>query len=483
MMNTSTTLQHEVELLGLLARVGGSLCLLAVCLVFTSYTFIPRLRTDPNTLLFLTSIGSALGCIACIVGSDGIRRGVLSPLCLAQGFLLDVFALSGPLWSLALAVHLLVCLFRRPKQVCLQKWGWAYCLVCYGGPLALALTHLHTKPPGATLDDNVEGWCWDSAGREMLQVYTPVWGCIFASLVIYLGVAVHLLRKRHSNQQRWEDCSSARCSATSRDALFAGSSVSRDSIISLSDWSLSPSSGNMFFSTPRTGAKAAGRPRAVTYPPPVHMPPVPPAEGWLHGFALSPRPAPTPPPRSGFPVRDMARHSIVEDSRTKVYLWTGLMFAGSLLVTWLPGTIKFSWNIAHPELATPLGFRIAVATVLPLQGIWTAGIFFTLNWKEVRKGTVRPLSRTAISGLLEEPLQRLRGDSVSSGGTNDDVEKVKGNLKVIIPWHRQAQHDEWDFVDIGIPSRANTVTRPRPNSEPVISPLLPSPALGRNHVL
>ncbi|KAK3290514.1 uncharacterized protein B0H64DRAFT_412694 [Chaetomium fimeti] len=481
MMNASTSLQHEAELFGLLTRVGGSLSLPLVCLVLVSYVFIPRVRTEPNTFLAFSSAGSILGCIACIVGSDGIRQGLSSPLCLAQGFLMDVSALSGPLWSLGIAVHLLVGLARGSKQVSLQKWGWAYCLICYGGPLALALTRLHIKRPrGATLNSN-EGWCWESAGQEVLPVYIPVWGCIFTSLVIYLGVTVHISRKRYDNQQGWDGCNSVRSSRASGDPLVAASSVSSDSIISLSDWPLSPSSGNMFFGTQCT--KAAGRSRPVTYPPPVHTSPVPPAGTWLRAFALSPRPAPTPPPRGRFSVKNMTRHFTIKDSTTGVHLWTGLMFAGSLLVTWLPGTIKLGWNLVHPELGSPLGFRVAVSTVLPLQGLWIAGIFFALNWNDVRRGMIRPPSRTTISGLLEEPLQRLRGNSVSSGGTNYDVEKAKRDLKVAIPWHRQTQRDDWDFVDIGIPSRENTIVRPRPNSEPVISPLLPSPALGRNHVL
>jgi hypothetical protein len=158
------------------------------------------------------------------------------------------------------------------------------------------------------------------------------------------------------------------------------------------------------------------------------------------------------------------------------------MLAGSLFVTWLPGTINLGWKLAHPELPTPLGLRAAVSIFLPFQGLWTAGIFLTLNWKEIRQGTFRPPSRTTIGGLLEEPLLRLRGNSVSSRGTENEVAKAKKELKVTIPWHRQNQRDGWDFVDIGIPSRTNTVTRPRPNSEPVISPLLPSPALRRNNL-
>jgi hypothetical protein len=90
MMEAFTTLSDEAGLLALLARVGGSLSLFPVCFISVFYAFIPRLRTEPNTFLVFTSVGSILGCVACIVGGDGIRQGLSSPLCLAQSFLLDV---------------------------------------------------------------------------------------------------------------------------------------------------------------------------------------------------------------------------------------------------------------------------------------------------------------------------------------------------------------------------------------------------------
>jgi hypothetical protein len=163
------------------------------------------------------------------------------------------------------------------------------------------------------------------------------------------------------------------------------------------------------------------------------------------------------------------------------YLWIGLMFVGSLLFTWLPGTISLVWKLAHAELDAPFGFRVAVATVFPLQGVWIGVIFSITNWKELRKGVParsEPCSR--INGLLGEPLTRLRGDSVSTGET--DTEKAKPEPRASRTWHRRTRSDDWDFVDIGIPSRVHTVVRARPraNSEPVLSPLLPTPSLGRN---
>ena len=89
-MEAFPTLDDKAELLALLARIEGSLSLFSICFIFILYAFVTRLRTELNTFLVLTSVGSMLGCIACIVSSDGFRQGVSSPVCLAQSFLLDV---------------------------------------------------------------------------------------------------------------------------------------------------------------------------------------------------------------------------------------------------------------------------------------------------------------------------------------------------------------------------------------------------------
>ena len=82
-MNDTTSLAGDWRVLAILERVGGSLSLISVVSILISYTFMRRMRTEPNTFIVFMSVSSALGSIACLVGDRGSLQG-------AQGFLLDM---------------------------------------------------------------------------------------------------------------------------------------------------------------------------------------------------------------------------------------------------------------------------------------------------------------------------------------------------------------------------------------------------------
>lgn len=77
------TIQH-------IERLGASLSLLGVCLIFIAYGFFKRVRTVPNTFIFFASIANVGASIACLIGYAGISAGDSSALCQAQGFLLEM---------------------------------------------------------------------------------------------------------------------------------------------------------------------------------------------------------------------------------------------------------------------------------------------------------------------------------------------------------------------------------------------------------
>jgi hypothetical protein len=71
-------------------RVGASLSLVGVFLVFITYAAFKRLRTVPNTFILFASIANVGASAACLIGYAGLNAGDDSALCQAQAFLLEM---------------------------------------------------------------------------------------------------------------------------------------------------------------------------------------------------------------------------------------------------------------------------------------------------------------------------------------------------------------------------------------------------------
>jgi hypothetical protein len=71
-------------------RVGASLSLVGVCLIFISFAAFKRLRTVPNTFILFASIANVGASVACLIGYDGLNAGNDSALCQVQAFLLEM---------------------------------------------------------------------------------------------------------------------------------------------------------------------------------------------------------------------------------------------------------------------------------------------------------------------------------------------------------------------------------------------------------
>jgi hypothetical protein len=82
----------EVVIIIELERAGAILSLVGVVMIFITYSTFRRLRTVPNLFILLASIANVGASIACIMGYDGIRAGVDTPICQAQAFLLELCA-------------------------------------------------------------------------------------------------------------------------------------------------------------------------------------------------------------------------------------------------------------------------------------------------------------------------------------------------------------------------------------------------------
>ena len=44
-----------------------------------------------------------------------------------------------------MAINVLLIFFTKTKPNSIKRWGWLYCLLCYGGPFIIALICLQLK--------------------------------------------------------------------------------------------------------------------------------------------------------------------------------------------------------------------------------------------------------------------------------------------------------------------------------------------------
>ena len=47
-----------------------------------------------------------------------------------------------------MAIDMLLVFVKGASTRTIKKWGWLYCLVCYGGPFGIALACLLVRAPG-----------------------------------------------------------------------------------------------------------------------------------------------------------------------------------------------------------------------------------------------------------------------------------------------------------------------------------------------
>lgn len=74
------------------------------------------------------------------------------------------------------------------------------------------------------------------------------------------------------------------------------------------------------------------------------------------------------------------------DPLKRTYLVTALLFALAVTVTWLPGTVKEVWEARNPDGGQVWSMYVAVAVVLPLQGVWNGMVFVVGGWGVILEG-------------------------------------------------------------------------------------------------
>jgi hypothetical protein len=78
---------EEVHVLVTIERTGGSLSMIAIAILISSYVFFKKLRNTPNLFLVLAAIANAGASVASVMGYDGLIQGKDSALCQAQAFI------------------------------------------------------------------------------------------------------------------------------------------------------------------------------------------------------------------------------------------------------------------------------------------------------------------------------------------------------------------------------------------------------------
>lgn len=94
------------------------------------------------------------------------------------------------------------------------------------------------------------------------------------------------------------------------------------------------------------------------------------------------------------------------------YLRTSFIFGFAVLITWIPSSVNRLYSIANDgRISFPLS--AISGSVLPLQGVWNALIYFTTSWKvvreEVESARIRYRNRKVNRGLemsLNSPISQ-----------------------------------------------------------------------------
>ncbi|KAH7160964.1 hypothetical protein EDB81DRAFT_333218 [Dactylonectria macrodidyma] len=447
----------QLRTLVLLERIGGSVSLVAVILIFVAYAAVPRVRNIQNTFIMFASIANIGASIASIIALDGLEKGVDSALCQGQGFLFQMFMQSDPWWSLAMAFNVFLVFFFRTSPDAFHKWWWLYCLICYGGPFAISLALvLVRRPDGGRVFGQATIWCWVDRDWENIRIYSYymlIWICIIGSLLFYFMVGYHVFRSR--NRLKSFSASKSRETATCDQVHHAISHEHRRKANrcyqQLPRVELHVPQ-DCFYGTIVTEVQVV-QSEAIeppTEPRPVHTqsptqlsfdesPPTPiqPAPSQYFSTATSPAGAPQ---RAKRPLRRITTVTsravskfVIDDPIKRAYLRTSFLFALSVLVTWIPSSMNriHSWLVGE----SPYEFHVVTAAVLPLQGLWNAVIFFISSshslreawreaWRDAREGRQCDMAEIGLDRVVVSPdIVSGRGDScLNDTDSGSDVE-------------------------------------------------------------
>ncbi|KAM4054502.1 7 transmembrane receptor (secretin family) domain-containing protein [Hirsutella rhossiliensis] len=375
----SSLTPDEIKTLITIERTGAGLSMVAIALTLLSFVVFKKLRTTPNLFLVFASVANAGASVASMMGYDGLRQGQDSALCQAQAFIFEWFMQSDPWWSFAMAFNVYLVFFYNADPASFRKYLWAYCLVCFGGPMipAVVLIAIRGDPRGPIYGDAAL-WCWIGPSWSLVRLYSyyiPIWICILLSFVIYAAVGYQVFH--HRNQLLSISLHNRFGAKDQREPSRAGSGGG-------------DSAEEDVYGTVITEVQVTSALPTLDFAPSAAAPirhtsgGLPYSSSWtsgLHGDSSSFSPRPQRYNLLG-PIRAALGEASLKlkrlDPVKMAYLRTSFIFGFAVLITWIPSSVNRLYSLAN---GGRISFSLSVASgcVLPLQGVWNAIIYLTTS--------------------------------------------------------------------------------------------------------
>ncbi|RDL31337.1 uncharacterized protein BP5553_09546 [Venustampulla echinocandica] len=418
---------EQIQTLIVIERFTASVSVIGTLILITTFIFIKDFRTLSNTLIFYASFANLFANVAALIGDSALYR-LDGALCQFQSFLLEMFMQSDPMWSCAMAVNVYLVFFRRFDAPRLKKLYWYYGVICYGLPFIPAIFCLFYKTgQKGKMYGDATLWCWidnDWAPIRIYSYYAPIWIAILIALIIYFLVGIEIFQKR--SQLKDLDTTHSATGAPIELPAFSGTRTT-DVEVTTDSW----------------------KENSLEMPPPTACSPlkandrIPVSESSdryysitisAHGPSRTLRPLPT--QRSPHIVLPRGPNSI--DKIKWAYTKCAMLFAISILITWVPATVNRVYGLRYP--ASPsFALNIGSAIVLPLQGFWNAVIYFATSlsicnnvWARFRSRK-QPDGFTVLHGTHDTEQRVGRGREKGKESSDSTVElsnnRSRGSLK------------------------------------------------------